>query len=264
MKGNYIDTPEGRVHYLDEGSGDPVILLHQTPTSADEYADMLPILGKKYWAIALDTLGYGLSVKPKSDNPTIEDYAQNTMHFMDALGIKKASFIGHMTGTAIAGEIAAAAPERVDKLVLLGVSLYTPEEAKMFASNPHFTTPMQPNEDGSFLHELWEICRNGAPNMRTETMYRMLVSDLLSGPRLHDAHLAAFMYDKAPRLKLIQAPTLLMSGDADMFIGKMDAVKELIPRCATKIVSGKTFAYSYDNAEEFCKIAEEFFNNPGV
>ena len=59
MKRYFLDTPYGQIHYVVEGSGDPVILLHQSPRSIDEYAEVMPLLAREYRVTAMDTLGYG-------------------------------------------------------------------------------------------------------------------------------------------------------------------------------------------------------------
>ena len=59
MKRGFADTSHGQIHYLTEGSGEPLLMLHMTPTSSQEFALVIPILAKKYWGIAMDTLGYG-------------------------------------------------------------------------------------------------------------------------------------------------------------------------------------------------------------
>jgi len=61
----YADTSDGQIHYAEAGQGKPVLLLHQTPRSWDEYRDVLPILSMKYRAIAMDTVGFGDSYRLK-------------------------------------------------------------------------------------------------------------------------------------------------------------------------------------------------------
>jgi hypothetical protein len=62
----YVDIPEGQVHYQTAGSGEPILLLHQTPQSSDEYAMcLMPILAEKYHVIAMD-LETCIFVKPRS------------------------------------------------------------------------------------------------------------------------------------------------------------------------------------------------------
>lgn len=53
-----------KIHYLDEGKGDAIILLHGNPTWSFLYRKMIPLLSKKYRVIAPDLLGFGLSSKP--------------------------------------------------------------------------------------------------------------------------------------------------------------------------------------------------------
>jgi hypothetical protein len=48
---SYANTPDGQIHYATAGQGKPVLLLHQTPRSWDEYRDVLPIIGSRYRAI---------------------------------------------------------------------------------------------------------------------------------------------------------------------------------------------------------------------
>src|ERR1700691_2477570 len=56
---SFVSTPTGRIHIAAAGVGAPVLLLHQTPRSWDEYRDVLPLLGRHYRTIAMDTVGYG-------------------------------------------------------------------------------------------------------------------------------------------------------------------------------------------------------------
>jgi len=69
----FLDTPEGQIHYRTAGAGRPVLLLHQTPRSSDEYRDVIPILARELRVVAMDTIGYGDSYKPAGTS-TIEDY----------------------------------------------------------------------------------------------------------------------------------------------------------------------------------------------
>lgn len=46
----YLPVPWGELHYAACGTGDPIVLVHQTPRSSDEFRDVLPILGSAFWA----------------------------------------------------------------------------------------------------------------------------------------------------------------------------------------------------------------------
>src|SRR5437773_12409833 len=113
----FVATRFGRIHAAIAGSGFPVLLLHQTPRSWDEYRDVLPLLGRDLRAIAMDTLGFGDSAAPEGD-PSIEVWATAAFALLDALGEKEFAVVGHHTGAVIAAEMAAAAPDRVRAFVL--------------------------------------------------------------------------------------------------------------------------------------------------
>jgi len=114
VRRGFVDTPEGQIHYAMAGQGKPVLFLHQTPRSWDEYRDVLPIVGERYWAIAMDTIGFGDSYRLTKE-ATVEDYGKGVIAFLDAMGIKRTSIVGHHTGGCVAVEVAATHPERVEK-----------------------------------------------------------------------------------------------------------------------------------------------------
>lgn len=115
---HFIDLPTGTIHYASCGSGPPVLLLHQTPRSWDEYRDVLPLLGRHFRAIAMDTPAFGDSAKPPPAHDSIERWAEAALSLADALGLQRLAVVGHHTGAAIAIELAAAFPTRVSAAVL--------------------------------------------------------------------------------------------------------------------------------------------------
>ena len=92
----FAEVADGVVHYAEAGSGPAVLLLHQTPRSWDEYRDVLPLLGARFRAIAMDTIGFGESSKPPWE-ATIERFARVALDLLDALGVERASVVGHHT-----------------------------------------------------------------------------------------------------------------------------------------------------------------------
>ena len=259
MKRAYIDTPEGQIHYLSDGKGEPLLLLHQTPLSSNLFSRVVPILAKKYKVVAMDTLGYGNSDKPP-EGYTIEDYARNIIHFIDAIGIERTSIVGNFTGAFLAIEVAATNPDRVDKLVLNGLAILTPDERKAFDNSPMYD-PMALTDDGSFLIQLWDMYRKVAPRLNSEIIYMMVVANLLAGPRLHDGHHAAFRYDLESKLRSIRIPTLLFSGDEDLFYDRLDATKAMLPMCTTRVLKGQEFVMAYDKPDELAKMVLDFLEN---
>src|SRR5947209_19051942 len=106
------------VNLIERGEGLPVVLLHQTPRSVDEYRDVLPALAARgYRAIAFDTPGFGESA-PVEGEPSIENWAAALSEAIAGLGIEQFALVGHHTGGVIAVELATREPERILALVL--------------------------------------------------------------------------------------------------------------------------------------------------
>jgi pimeloyl-ACP methyl ester carboxylesterase len=109
----FVGTPRARIHMATAGTGRPVLLLHQTPRSWDEYRDVLPLIGRQYRAIAMDTVGFGDSGALPVDENSIEAWSASAFDLLDALGLPQTAVVGHHTGAAIAIEMAAARPARI-------------------------------------------------------------------------------------------------------------------------------------------------------
>src|ERR1700760_2252464 len=96
----FVQTPRARIHVAIAGSGTPLLLLHQTPRSWDEFRDVLPLLGRHYRAIAMDTVGFGDSDALPEGEDSIESWAASAFDLLDALGIGETAVAGHHTGAA--------------------------------------------------------------------------------------------------------------------------------------------------------------------
>lgn len=260
MKRAYVNIPEGQIHYRIDGSGEPLLLLHQTAFSSDEYSLVMPILSKSYQVIAMDTMGYGMSGSPPRVFK-IEDYARSVRGFLFTLGIKETSIAGHHTGATIALEIAAAYPEIVDKLILSGCPYYDPEERQERRARYR---PMEITDDGSYLTKMWEMLRRYMPHARPEDWHKFLIAGLLAGPRGEEAHQAVFQYDEKQRLPLIKSPTLLLYGTEDTFFHRREATARLVPRCRTEIIQGAGALIALEKPNAFAQSILEFLKNPGV
>lgn len=114
-KDGYFTTKDGvKIHYLIQGEGAPVILIHGYTGSA--YGNWFrngvgQALAKNHMVVAIDCRNHGLSDKP--DGPTGRGKAEDVIEMMDHLKIQKAHFHGYSMGGAIAGRLLAMIPERM-------------------------------------------------------------------------------------------------------------------------------------------------------
>lgn len=111
-----------RLRYVEHGrpGGHPVVLLHGFTDSSYSFSPLLPELAQeRYHAFAIDQRGHGDSDRPATGYTT-EDLAADVVAFLDALGLDRVSLVGHSMGSFVARRVAEEAPERVDRLVLIG------------------------------------------------------------------------------------------------------------------------------------------------
>lgn len=112
-----------QLHYIEQGQGQPMILLHGNGESCDYFEHQIPYFSSDYHVIAIDTRGHGKS--PRGEKPfTIKQFAEDLHDFMDEKGIEKAILLGFSDGGNIALEFALKYPERVDKMIVDGANLF--------------------------------------------------------------------------------------------------------------------------------------------
>jgi haloalkane dehalogenase len=120
----YVEQDGLRMHYVDEGAGAPVLLLHGEPTWAFLYRKLIPPIAGVARALAPDYFGFG-----RSDKPTrIEDYSYDFHHlsierFAEALDLRDATVVVQDWGGPIGFRLAVEQPQRVARLVILNTGI---------------------------------------------------------------------------------------------------------------------------------------------
>jgi pimeloyl-ACP methyl ester carboxylesterase len=110
------------IHYEIFGRGSPIILVHGWLGSWRYWVPVMDELSAEYRAYALDLWGFGDSDK-RPDRYGIDDYVGLLVSFMDELGIWRAPLVGHTLGAVIATKLAAEYPDRVSKVLAVGLPL---------------------------------------------------------------------------------------------------------------------------------------------
>jgi len=210
----YADTSRGQVHYAECGSGTPVMLLHQTPRSWDEYREVLPLLGRTHRAIAMDTIGFGGSA-PIAEH-SIENYAAVVVEFLDALGLERTTLVGHHTGGVVAIEVAARAPDRVERLVVSSTPYVDAAAREMRRGRPPIDH-VEIDPDGGHLTELWRRRRDFYPTDRPDLFTRLVRDALQVGADVEKGHEAVGRYRMEDRIGLVGCPVLCIGASADPF-----------------------------------------------
>lgn len=210
----FVATRSGRIHMASAGTGFPVLLLHQTPRSWDEYREVLPLLGRNYRAIAMDTLGFGDSQALPANENTITRWAQGALDLMDALDITRFAVVGHHTGAVVAMEVAAAAPERVAALGLSSCPFITAQR-RLDHQGKRVIDDVEQRADGSHLTELWQRRQPFYPADGIALLERFMSDALKAGELAAGGHRVVNGYEMERRIGLVSCPTLVMAATDD-------------------------------------------------
>ncbi|WML39884.1 alpha/beta hydrolase [Neobacillus sp. OS1-2] len=97
MNTKSVKLSDATIGYVDQGEGNPIVLLHGFCGSSRYWEKVIPELSKSYRVIALDLPGHGESSMGK-DGYSIEDYADNIKGLLDQLHIQKVTMFGHSLG----------------------------------------------------------------------------------------------------------------------------------------------------------------------
>ena len=118
FKDHYFKTSQGDMHYVDEGAGEPIVLLHGNPGWSFEYRAIIKEMSKTHRCIAPDYIGFGLSDKPADWDYLPVHHAEMIVNFLDSLNLENITFVMNDWGGPPAMSYAIKHPEKIRKLVV--------------------------------------------------------------------------------------------------------------------------------------------------
>ncbi|HEX5692121.1 MAG TPA: alpha/beta hydrolase [Roseiflexaceae bacterium] len=184
------------IAYQEAGDGPPVVLIHGLSGSSRWWARNIGPLAERFHVYVIDLIGFGDS--RGGQRFMLDKAADYLARWMDQLGITRSSLVGHSMGGYIAAELAADAPERVERVVLVDAAALPFEQSFGW----HFA---------SMLRELQHLPPDFFPTL--------LFDALRAGPAtLWDAATALMRADLRPKLERIAAPTLVVWGERDAIV----------------------------------------------
>jgi pimeloyl-ACP methyl ester carboxylesterase len=209
------------LHYAEHGQpgGRPLVFIHGWPDSWYSYGRLLPLLDPaRYHAFAFDLRGFGDSDRP-TGGYAVDDLAADTLAFLDAVGLRRATLVGHSMGSFIARRVAETQPERVERLVLIGsaagpLNAVTLEVQRLVRGledplPPAFVRDFQ----ASTVHRPLPL-----------GFFEGLVAESLKAPaRVWQATFDGLLaFDDAAQLRRIAAPTLILWGERDALFSRQE------------------------------------------
>lgn len=266
IQSKFVDVSGQATHYLEIGSGAPVVLIHGGGAGADSWGnwkDCLPLLGERFRVLAMDMIGFGKSAKPA---PGTYDYgqAQRNRHlagFIEAIGLGAASLIGNSMGGATALGVAITRPELVQKLVLMG-------SAGIAVSNPD-PGPIKTLAGYDYTQEGMRrlVSVLTGPNYRAddETVKYRYELTMQPGARealqaIGQATRSAGLAYRDDEVKSVKTPTLVVGGkrDAIAILARTYKFLELIPNSWGFVLPHCGHWVMVESPKEFCSVTGAF------
>ncbi|MFE3319651.1 haloalkane dehalogenase [Nocardia sp. NPDC059195] len=127
FESRWFAASAGRVHYIDEGSGIPILFCHGSPTWSFLYRKIIGELGDRFRCIAVDYPGFGLSERPAGYGYTIAEHAAVLGELVDHLGLDQFVIMGQDWGGPIGAAVGTERADRVRGLVLGNTTLWPTE-----------------------------------------------------------------------------------------------------------------------------------------
>ena len=119
FKSNYLPLKTGRLHFVDEGEGPVIVMVHGNPTWSYYFRKLISLLSTNYRVVAIDHMGCGLSDKPQKYSYTLEQHIENLELLLSHLKIDRFSLIVHDWGGAIGLGCGGRRPESIEKIIVM-------------------------------------------------------------------------------------------------------------------------------------------------
>jgi pimeloyl-ACP methyl ester carboxylesterase len=253
MQRGFADVGALQVHYRATGPADasplvpPLVMIHPSPGSSKQLSGLMQALADLgHRVVAPDTAGNGDSEPLPLAQPGIPDLAAHALAALDTLGLERFDLYGSHTGASIAMEIAIAHPDRVRRLVIDGMGLYSGDLQSEVLDR--YAREIAPDAEATHLMKVWHFCRDqflfwpyynrtaegrlpgGLPP--DDELHDFSVEVLKALRSYHLSYRAAFRHPKRDRLPQIAVPTLVCASPSDMLFAYFRDVAALVPGAA--------------------------------
>ena len=121
----FFSVGKHRLHYVDEGQGPVLLLMHACPLWAFSFREVIRTFSSDYRVIALDQMGFGLSDKPADFDYRLEMHADHLEMFVHSLGLTDITLIMHGRGSTIGMAYAVRNPDNIRAFVTLNAMGFT-------------------------------------------------------------------------------------------------------------------------------------------
>ena len=128
FESHWIQIGDHTLHYIDEGSGPVLLMVHGNPTWSFAWRRLVRELSQQYRVIAIDHLGCGFSQKPQADVYSLDHHISRLVSFVECLDLQSVTLFAHDWGGAIGMGCAGRLPARFSRFVLMNTGAFRSTE----------------------------------------------------------------------------------------------------------------------------------------
>jgi 2-hydroxymuconate-semialdehyde hydrolase len=279
-----IDLGNYKIAYIDEGMGEPVILLHGCPFSVYEWHEVAPLLARHFRVIAPDLLGLGDTPVRLNDDYRLPQDVRMVTELMDQLGIRSARFIGHDHGGAILQLLMQQHPDRIEMAIFTNVEAYDQWPSKPETGDLHLiTNPLSSPLVFAALHSrrvqrhLYSIAVVNQSTLTDETLDAFASEHLASALRWQrlrrffasqlDPANNRLTLDAVPAMRRFTKPVLILWGEKDTNFGPAIAkrlARDIPGVMGISWLSNSAHLPMLEQPQKYADVAYRFFNDGTV
>jgi haloalkane dehalogenase len=159
----FTRAPGFRMHYVDEGSGEVLLLLHGEPTWGYLFRELIPELARGHRVVVPDHMGFGKSETPAGRRYDLTAHVDNLEAFVLDLDLRDITLVAHDFGGLAGAGLALRHPDRIARLVAanaalpLGLPAQDEHLPRMIAAAPWFQWIIRAHADGSLTQVLGNL-----------------------------------------------------------------------------------------------------------
>ena len=135
---HFTTRPGFRMHYVDEGAGEPIVLIHGEPTWAYLYRNFIPVLSRHFRIIAPDNMGFGKSETPATADYTLDRHARNLGALIEELDLRDITLVMQDWGGPMGAVVASRYPDRMKRFVAMNTIFGTDRNVREERLTPWF------------------------------------------------------------------------------------------------------------------------------
>ena len=242
----YFDSEGVRIHYVVEGNGEPVVLVHGLQNTLEIWTSrgIVRDLARNYRVIALDLRGHGKSSKPHDPRLYGSQMGLDVVRLLDHLGIARAHIVGFSLGSVLTSQLLTLRPDRFLSATLVAGAGRL-EWNEQLARNAELEA--QEREKECISRQLVAALAAEPP---TEARYKELSAACMADSTIDRFALAAITRSRADQTiapaaaAAVTVPTLAVVGSRDRTKANLERLKQLRPDIQLLIVEGATHAGS--------------------